>query len=52
MATEEMKISGKRCLDESKIEAVSQVAEGDNSVADVAQRLGITTYSLYARRMK
>ncbi len=38
--------------DEFKIEAVKQVTERGHSVADVAQRLGITTHSLYAWRAK
>jgi len=52
MATEEMKMSGKRYTDEFKIEAVKQVTERGYSVADVAQRLGITTHSLYAWKIK
>ncbi|WP_334001133.1 IS3 family transposase, partial [Burkholderia cepacia] len=38
--------------DEFKIEAVKQVTERGHSVADVAQRLGITTHSLYAWKLK
>ncbi len=45
-------MSGKRYTDEFKIEAVKQVTERGHSVADVAQRLGITTHSLYAWRAK
>ncbi len=41
-------MSGKRYSDEFKIEAVQQVTERGHSVAEVAQRLGITTHSLYA----
>lgn len=52
MATEGMKMSGKRYTDEFKIEAVKQVTERGYSVADVAQRLGITTHSLYAWKIK
>ncbi len=48
MATEEVSLSGKRYTDEFKIEAVKQVIQRDHSIADVAQRLGITTHSLYA----
>jgi len=48
MATEEVSMSGKRYTDEFKIEAVKQVTERGHSVADVAQRLSITTHSLYA----
>ncbi len=40
-------MSGKRYTDEFKIEAVKQVTERGHSVADVAQRLGITTQSSY-----
>jgi len=40
--------SGKRYTDEFKIEAVKQVTERGYSVADVAERLGTTTHSLYA----
>jgi transposase len=39
---------GKRYTDEFKQEAVKQVSERGYSVADVAQRLGTTTHSLYA----
>ncbi len=52
MATEEVTMSGKRYTDEFKIEAVKQVTERGHSVADVAQRLGITTHSLYAWKLK
>jgi transposase len=52
MATEEVSMSGKRYTDEFKIEAVKQVTERGHSVADVAQRLGITTHSLYAWKTK
>ncbi|MEY8174910.1 IS3 family transposase [Burkholderia multivorans] len=45
-------MSGKRYTDEFKIEAVKQVTERGHSVADVAQRLGITTHSLYAWKAK
>jgi transposase len=44
MATEEVNMSGKRYTDEFKIEAVKQVTERGHSIADVAQRLGITTH--------
>ena len=40
--------SGKRYTEEFKIEAVKQVTERGYSVADVAERLGTTTHSLYA----
>jgi len=39
--------SGKRYTEEFKIEAVKQVTERGYSVADVADRLGTTTHSLY-----
>ncbi|KWH31825.1 hypothetical protein WL99_12505 [Burkholderia cepacia] len=45
-------MSGKRYTDEFKIEAVKQVTERGHSVADVAQRLGITNHSLYAWKLK
>ncbi len=45
-------MSGKRYTDEFKIEAVKQVTERGHSVADVAQRLGITTHSLYTWKLK
>jgi len=40
--------SGKRYTEEFKIEAVKQVTERGSSVAEVAERLGTTTHSLYA----
>ena len=40
--------SGKRYTEEFKIEAVKQVTDRGYSVADVAERLGTTTHSLYA----
>ena len=41
-------MSKKRYTEEFKKEAVKQVTERGYSVADVAQRLGTTTHSLYA----
>lgn len=41
-------MSGKRYTDEFKIEAVRQVTDRGYSVAEVADRLGVTTHSLYA----
>ncbi len=41
-------MSGARYTAEFKVEAVKQVTEGSYSVADVAKRLAIATYSLYA----
>ena len=40
--------SSKRYTEEFKIEAIKQVTERGYSVADVADRLGTTTHSLYA----
>lgn len=40
--------SGKRYTEEFKIEAIKQITERGYSVADVAERLGTTTHSLYA----
>lgn len=41
-------MKGKRYTEEFKIEAVKQVTDRGYSVADVAERLGTTTHSLYA----
>ena len=41
-------MSMKRYPEEFKVEAVKQVTVAGHSVADVAQRLGTTTHSLYA----
>ncbi|WP_113066196.1 IS3 family transposase [Oleiagrimonas sp. MCCC 1A03011] len=41
-------MSGKRYTDEFKVGAVKQVTERGHRVAEVADRLGITTHSLYA----
>jgi transposase len=40
--------SGKRYTEEFRMEAVKQVTERGYSVAEVADRLGTTTHSLYA----
>jgi transposase len=40
-------MSGKRYTEEFKVEAVKQVTDRGYSVADVAERLGVTTKSLY-----
>lgn len=45
-------MSNKRYTDEFKIEAVKQVTERGFSVNEVAQRLGVTTHSLYAWKEK
>ena len=41
-------MSNKRYPEEFKIEAVKQVTDRGQSVAEVASRLGTTTHSLYA----
>lgn len=41
-------MSSKRYTDEFKIEAVRQVTDRGFKVAEVADRLGVTTHSLYA----
>lgn len=41
-------MKGKRYTEEFKIEAVKQVTERGYSVAEVANRLGTTSHSLYA----
>ena len=41
-------MSGKRYTDEFKVGAVKQVTERGHRVAEVVDRLGITTHSLYA----
>jgi transposase len=41
-------MKSKRYTEEFKREAVKQITERGYSVADVAQRLGTTTHSLYA----
>ena len=40
-------MSGKRYAEEFKVEAVRQVTDRGYSVAEVAERLGVTTKSLY-----
>ncbi len=45
-------MSNKRYPEEFKIEAVRQVVEQGYSVAEVAERLGMTTHSLYAWKNK
>ncbi len=45
-------MSSKRYTEEVKIEAVRQVVERGYSVAEVTSRLGMTTHSLYAWKMK
>lgn len=41
-------MSSKRYTDEFKVEAVRQVTDRGFKVAEVAERLGVTTHSLYA----
>ena len=41
-------MSAKRYTEEFKIEAVKQVTERGHRLADVAARLAVTTYSMYA----
>lgn len=41
-------MSDKRYTDEFKIEATKQITEHGYPVQEVAQRLGVSTYSLYA----
>jgi transposase len=43
-----MFMTSKRYTEEFKIEAVKQVTDRGYSVAEVAERLGMTTHSLYA----
>ena len=52
MAVRGVFMSSKRYTEEFKIEAVRQVTERGYSVAEVAGRLGMTTHSLYAWKMK
>lgn len=40
-------MSGKRHTEEFKIEAVKQITDRRYSVSDVAERLGVTSKSLY-----
>ena len=41
-------MSGKRYLEEFRIEAVKQVADCGYTIFDIAKRLEITSHSLYA----
>ena len=45
-------MSNKRYTEEFKIEAVRQVVDRGYSIAEVADRLGTTTHSLYAWKNK
>ena len=40
-------MSGKRYTEQFKVEAVKQVTERGRPVAEVAERLGVTSHSLY-----
>jgi transposase len=48
MVLSEVSMSSKRYTDEFKVEAVRQVTDRGFKVAEVAERLGVTTHSLYA----
>lgn len=48
MASSAVSMSGKRYTDEFKVEAVRQVTDRGFKVAEMAERLGVTTQSLYA----
>jgi len=52
MAVREVIMSSKRYTEELKVEAVRQVVEHGHSVAEVASRPGMTTYSLCAWKMR
>lgn len=52
MASTEVDMSGKRYTDEFKIEAVRQITERGHAVSEVADRLGVTPYSLYSWKRK
>jgi transposase len=52
MAIGEVNMSNKRYTEEFKMEAVRQVVDRGYSVAEVADRLGTTTHSLYAWKKK
>ncbi len=45
-------MSGKRYTEEFKVEAVKQITERGYAVSEVAERLGITSNSLYNWRKK
>jgi len=45
-------MSNRRYTEEFKIEAVKQITERGYSVQEVAERLGVTTHSLYSWRKK
>ena len=52
MAKREVHMSSKRYTEEFKIEAVRQVVDRGYSIAEVADRLGTTTHSLYVWKKK
>jgi transposase len=45
-------MSAKRYTEEFKVEAVKQITERGRPVAEVADRLGVTTHSLYQWRKR
>ncbi len=45
-------MSGKRYTEEFKVEAVKQITERGYLVSEVAERLGVTSHSLYNWRKK
>ena len=52
MVPGEVKMSSKRYPEEFKIEAARQIVDQGYSVAEVADRLGVTTHSLYDWKKK
>ena len=52
MAVAEVNMSSKRYAEEFKIEAIRQVVDRGYSIAEVADRLGTTTHSLYVWKKK
>jgi transposase len=52
MAIGEVIMSSKRYTEDFKIEAVRQVVDRGYSIAEVADRLGTTTHSLYVWKKK
>jgi transposase len=52
MAIGEVNMSSKRYTEEFKIEAIRQIVDRGYSIAEVADRLGTTTHSLYVWKKK